>query len=60
MNKKPILIVDDNAGFRKTLSDILTAKGYVPMISSKPKRICERAKKNTESFWKPHRKDSGC
>lgn len=31
MNKKTILIVDDDTGFRKTLSDILKAKGYVPM-----------------------------
>ena len=34
MNEKRILVVDDDASLRKTLSDILLASGYTPVQAS--------------------------
>jgi len=48
MDKNPtILIVDDDPGLRKTLSDILRAKGYAPIAAVKGKTAVNRVKKET-------------
>jgi len=44
-NKTTILIVDDDLKFRKTLSDILRAKGYSPLAAAKGKTALSRVKK---------------
>lgn len=47
MNRKArILIVDDDSNLRKTLADILGAKGFVPMDVAKGKTALKRVKEN--------------
>ena len=44
---KNILIIDDNPGFRKTLSDIFQNKGYVPIAASRGAEALNALHKNT-------------
>ena len=45
MNTKTILIVDDDPKIRKTLSDILRAKGYAPTTAATGKKALDMVKK---------------
>ncbi|MFH1124034.1 MAG: PAS domain S-box protein [Pseudomonadota bacterium] len=44
MDKKNILIVDDDPRLRKTLSDILKAKGYTPITVAEGKEALDKAR----------------
>ena len=47
MSEKPcILIVDNDAGIKKTLSDILKAKGYIPVTAAAGKQALNMVKKH--------------
>ena len=44
MDKKAILIVDDDPRLRKTLSDILKAKGYTPITAAEGKEALDKVR----------------
>ncbi|MBU1697567.1 MAG: response regulator, partial [Proteobacteria bacterium] len=44
MDKKDILIVDDDPRLRKTLSDILKAKGYTPITAAEGKEALDKVR----------------
>ena len=41
--KSSVLIVDDDPGLSRTLSDILGAKGYAPVVADNGKTALERS-----------------
>jgi len=43
VDKKDILIVDDDPRLRKTLSDVFRAKGYTPITAAKGKEALDKA-----------------
>jgi len=45
MQSKRILIVDDDVNLRRTVSDILEAKGHVPVVAATGRAALERVKK---------------
>jgi len=45
MDKRRILVLDDHAKTRKTLSDILRTKGYIPISAATVQEALDRVKK---------------
>ncbi|MDP2646440.1 MAG: response regulator [Desulfobacterales bacterium] len=50
MDKKDILIVDDDPRLRKTLSDILKAKGYTPITAATGKEALDKVRQEVPAL----------